>query len=143
MEDIFGIRITPAGLSLANYEGYLALARTQLDEEEFAAAWSEGKGMPLEKVIEHALSDVETAPTPALASEEVPTSARPAPLTRREQEVAALVARGYTNRRIAEELHLSERTVTTHVGKILKKLKVRSREQVAVRLSNEQPLNRS
>jgi DNA-binding NarL/FixJ family response regulator len=52
-------------------------------------------------------------------------------ITPREQEVAALVARGKTNRRIAEELHLSERTVATYVGRVLKKLGLRHRDGVA------------
>ena len=42
-----------------------------------------------------------------------------------------LVAREMTNRRIAEELVISERTVATHVHKILEKLNLRSRVQIA------------
>ena len=52
-------------------------------------------------------------------------------LTRREREVAALLARGLTNRRIAKELVLSERTVENHVRNFLKKLKLSSRSEVA------------
>lgn len=48
-------------------------------------------------------------------------------LSRREREVLALVARGWSNRRIAEHLFLSERTVARHVGNILAKLGVPSR----------------
>ncbi|MGW1783670.1 ATP-binding protein [Streptomyces sp. NPDC002143] len=53
------------------------------------------------------------------------------PLTRREQQVAALVARGMTNRRIAAELVLSPRTVDSHVDRILTKLVFSSRAQIA------------
>ena len=56
-------------------------------------------------------------------------------LTRREKEVAALVAQGLTNRQIASELVLSEHTVHRHVASILKKLDLHSREQVASRLA--------
>ena len=52
-------------------------------------------------------------------------------LTPREREVALLVARGLTNRRIASELSVSERTVENHVRKILKKLGLHSRAQIS------------
>ena len=52
----------------------------------------------------------------------------------REKEVAILVGRGLTNRRIASELFLSEHTVHHHVTNILKKLNLSSRQQVASHL---------
>jgi predicted ATPase/DNA-binding CsgD family transcriptional regulator len=52
-------------------------------------------------------------------------------LTRREAEVAALAARGLTNREIAAELVLSVRTVEVHVDRILTKLGFRTRTQLA------------
>jgi DNA-binding CsgD family transcriptional regulator len=55
-------------------------------------------------------------------------------LTRREREVAALVAQGRSNREIAEQLFLSERTVETHVSRILNKLDLTSRTQLAARV---------
>ena len=54
------------------------------------------------------------------------------PLTGREQEVAALVARGRSNRAIADELVISERTVEKHVANILARLELTSRTQLAV-----------
>ena len=56
--------------------------------------------------------------------------AKPA-LSRREREVAALVADGLTNREIAQRLFLSERTVDAHLEHIREKLAVNSRAQVA------------
>jgi DNA-binding NarL/FixJ family response regulator len=53
------------------------------------------------------------------------------PLTRREREVAALVTKGRSNREIAEHFVLSERTVETHVSRILNKLALTSRTQLA------------
>src|SRR6266545_5468985 len=53
-------------------------------------------------------------------------------LTRREKEVAALVAVGLTNREIAERLVISERTAEGHVEQIRNKLGLRARAQVAV-----------
>jgi non-specific serine/threonine protein kinase len=55
--------------------------------------------------------------------------------------VARLLARGLTNRRIAEELFLSERTVHRHVSNVLKKLGVSSREQVAAKMAERHPSN--
>jgi DNA-binding NarL/FixJ family response regulator len=52
-------------------------------------------------------------------------------LTPREQEVAALIAEGMSNRQIAARLHLSERTVENHVAHILTKLAFDSRARVA------------
>jgi predicted ATPase/DNA-binding CsgD family transcriptional regulator len=52
-------------------------------------------------------------------------------LTRREAEVAVLVARGLTNRDIAAQLFLSVRTVEVHVDRILTKLGFHTRTQVA------------
>ena len=57
--------------------------------------------------------------------------AQPEVLSRRELEVAALIGRGYTNRRIATELAITERTVENHVSNILHKLELRSRTQIA------------
>ena len=59
------------------------------------------------------------------------TSAETARLTRREREVAGLIAAGMSNRQIAEHLYLSERTAETHVQNILTKLGFSSRSQVA------------
>ncbi|HEV7663639.1 MAG TPA: helix-turn-helix transcriptional regulator [Chloroflexota bacterium] len=52
-------------------------------------------------------------------------------LSRRELQVARLIVHGASNRQIATLLVLSERTVDTHVGHILRKLQVASRAQIA------------
>jgi tetratricopeptide (TPR) repeat protein len=52
-------------------------------------------------------------------------------LTARERDVAALVARGLSNRDIGHTLYIGERTVETHVGNILGKLGYTSRAQIA------------
>jgi DNA-binding CsgD family transcriptional regulator len=51
-------------------------------------------------------------------------------LTAREREVAALIAQGNSNREIAEDLVVSERTVESHVSNIMFKLGVQSRRQI-------------
>jgi DNA-binding NarL/FixJ family response regulator len=55
----------------------------------------------------------------------------PAALTARETEVLALLAEGRTNRQLARELYISEKTVSVHVSNILAKLGVRSRTEAA------------
>ena len=56
-------------------------------------------------------------------------------LSRREREVAELVAAGLTNREIAQRLFLSERTIDGHVARILDKLDFRTRTQIATWMS--------
>jgi non-specific serine/threonine protein kinase len=56
-------------------------------------------------------------------------------LTLREREVATLVAQGLTNREIADQLVLSVRTVETHVDRILGKLNLHTRTQLAARMA--------
>lgn len=51
-------------------------------------------------------------------------------LTRREKEVAALAARGLSNREIADELCISETTVKKHMSNIFEKLNIDSREKL-------------
>ncbi|MGK2878398.1 MAG: response regulator [Solirubrobacterales bacterium] len=53
-------------------------------------------------------------------------------LTPRELEVFTLIARGLSNREIAEELVLSEATVKTHVKRVFRKLEIRDRVQAVV-----------
>ena len=60
------------------------------------------------------------------------------PLSEREFDVAQLIARGLTNRQIGQELIISERTVDTHVQNILSKLRLASRAQVAVWVTEAQ-----
>ncbi|WP_282214424.1 response regulator transcription factor [Microbacterium luteolum] len=68
-------------------------------------------------------------------TEEAPTRAN-SELTRRETEVAELVADGLSNREVAVSLHVSVRTVESHVGTILRKLGLRSRSGLARRLDS-------
>ena len=58
----------------------------------------------------------------------------PRMLTRRELQVMALVAQGFTNAQIAGELGITLGTVKWHLAGIYRKLKVRNRMQAALRL---------
>ncbi|MDG4865516.1 helix-turn-helix transcriptional regulator, partial [Streptomyces sp. T-3] len=57
-----------------------------------------------------------------------------AALTRREREVALLAAESLSNREIAERLVISKRTVDAHLERILAKLGIASRGEIAGRL---------
>jgi predicted ATPase/DNA-binding SARP family transcriptional activator/DNA-binding CsgD family transcriptional regulator len=117
------------------YGPYIDTARAQLDESVWEVAWAEGKAMTFEEAIEYALLE-ESSPNPVSpASKQLSAGAQPPNLTRREREVASLLAEGLTNRQIASELVISERTVDNHVSNIFKKLGLTSREQVAARLN--------
>ncbi|WP_163569781.1 response regulator transcription factor [Fodinicola feengrottensis] len=62
---------------------------------------------------------------------------RTGPLSRRQYEIAELISQGLMNREIAAVLHLSERTVETHVQHILTRLGFTNRSQIAAWLVAE------
>ena len=75
-----------------------------------------------------------TPPAPSDAALEMTEDE--SPLTRRETEVLQLIAKGYTNRQVADELSLSVRTVETHRANLMGKLGVTSRVEL-VRFAKE------
>ena len=134
MQEAYGVHVTAIARTILNHEARLAAARSQLEEEAWSRAWAQGKAMPLERAIEYVLSEEEEddSPAPVAVPEQQPPADGPTErLTRREREVALLVARGLPNRQIAQELSISERTVENHVHKILKKLGFSSRAGIA------------
>ena len=68
----------------------------------------------------------------AIAENSRTVVAEPERLTRREREVLELIAAGRSNKRIAFEIGISEKTVKTHVGHLLAKLGVTDRTQAAL-----------
>jgi DNA-binding CsgD family transcriptional regulator len=113
------------------YERWLATARQELGEELAAEALAEGSQMRLEQAIAYALAPYE----PAAATDRAPAAQQrrmaPDNLTPRQLEVAVLVARGLTNRQIAERLVVTEAGAAKHVEHILNKLGVGTRAQIA------------
>jgi predicted ATPase/DNA-binding SARP family transcriptional activator/DNA-binding CsgD family transcriptional regulator len=110
------------------HEPHLSAACTLLGDEVWEEMVAEGRTMSLEEATEYALHKE--------AYPQDPSATKPEDqLTPREQEVAALVARGLSNRQIAGELSISERTAANHVARILKKLGLHSRVQIAGRSS--------
>jgi predicted ATPase/DNA-binding SARP family transcriptional activator/DNA-binding CsgD family transcriptional regulator len=125
------IELPPLGRAATNYEGRLAEVRAELGEEAFDTAWEEGRAMPADEAARYALSEEGPTPSPGNKTADEAGLGEPTDaLTHREREIAELVACGLTNRRIASELCISERTVATHVGRIFKKLRVHSRERI-------------
>ena len=87
--------------------------------------------MPTEQAVAHALSQAESAsPSPPSPRPQRGARGDRCALTPREREVAALVARGLTNRQIAAELVITEGTAANHVEHILHKLGFRTRAQI-------------
>ncbi|MEV0201186.1 LuxR C-terminal-related transcriptional regulator [Nonomuraea sp. NPDC050691] len=100
--------------------------RRDLGDERFAAGFLRGSELTLDAAAAYALED---GPAPEAGdAEQEPGLA--ALLTRREREIAELVAQGLSNRQIAEELVIAQRTAENHVENILRKLGFTSRAQV-------------
>jgi predicted ATPase/DNA-binding NarL/FixJ family response regulator len=113
----------------AEHAALVERLRRALDARDFDAAWSNGQILTTAQAIAAALTTEESPPLPALQADN--DGANAARLTRRERQVAALLARGLTNRQIAEQLFNSERTIETHVQKIAGKLGFTRRTQIA------------
>ena len=96
--------------------------RQKLGNETFDVAFDKGQALTLDDALRLAGATGEPRPE-ALAPRTT--------LTRRENQVAALVAEGLTNKEIATKLTISPRTVDAHVDHILTKLGFRSRTQIA------------
>jgi predicted ATPase/DNA-binding NarL/FixJ family response regulator len=114
----------PAAAS-SQMEASLRHARASLGPTAADAAWAAGQQLPLEQALEEALASP-TNPTAISRASDNGTR-----LSTREREVALLVAEGLTNRDIAERLVVSERTAENHVARVLNRLGLRSRAQVA------------
>lgn len=101
--------------------------RTALGVGRFAVLAGEAARLDVDGAIAFALEPARRPGTGAAVSGDAGGS----PLSRREREVAVLIAQGMSNRAIAQTLVLSPRTVDRHVERILAKLAFTSRTQVA------------
>ena len=112
----------------ARHEQYEQRTRAVLGEWAYQAAFTRGERMPLDEAVAYALEEAH-APEPPSGEKTAPAPA--SPLTRREWQVAELLAQGLSNRDIAERLVIAQRTAEGHVENILAKLGATSRSQVA------------
>jgi non-specific serine/threonine protein kinase len=85
----------------------------------------------LDDTVAYALG---TRPGPSTSDAE--PAGRTLPLTRRESQVAELIAQGLSNRQIATQLFIPQRTVESHTENILRKLGLTSRAQVTRWVAN-------
>jgi predicted ATPase/DNA-binding CsgD family transcriptional regulator/tetratricopeptide (TPR) repeat protein len=113
----------------ASYEQAIVLARAELGEQAFAAAWTEGRLITPEQVLAAQGKAMIPTPMPAKPTAAPPTksSTSPAGLTAREVEVLRLIAQGWTDAQIAEQLVISPRTVNRHTTSLYSKLGISSR----------------
>jgi non-specific serine/threonine protein kinase len=119
----------PWPLERARVERSLQVAQGRLGSGASTVALAAGEVLRVERAVRVALDlldSLEASNPSSRAASEI--------LTAREQDVAELVARGLTNRAIAQALVISEGTVRAHVEHILNKLGVRSRREVAEHL---------
>jgi predicted ATPase/DNA-binding CsgD family transcriptional regulator len=118
---LIGTTITAFGPPLGTHRaGCQARVQAALGQPALAAAARQGRVATVAAAIASVLDEPPAAP-----------AAPAARLTGREQEIAALVATGLSNRAIAARLVISQRTVDGHVERILAKLGFTSRAQIA------------
>ncbi|WP_280345486.1 protein kinase domain-containing protein [Nocardia abscessus] len=103
--------------------------RRTLGARGFGAAFRQGQGMGMDAAVAYALGEQLPGKAPA--------AGKSAKLTKRERQVAELVARGLSNKQIAAELVISQRTAQGHVEHILTKLGFTSRAQIAAWIVKE------
>jgi non-specific serine/threonine protein kinase len=115
------------------HERSLALAVNALGQGKFDASYATGLGMTTDDAVAVALGERAPARRPSARRE------AKSPLTKREQEIAQLIAEDMTSREIANRLFISERTVDTHITNMLNKLGVNSRGAIARSLRLETP----
>ena len=118
------IPATPAGPLRAHHDEALRVARKALPGAVYRAAFAKGTAMDPAEAVAFALGE-QARPQPDAGR------ASPGQLTRRERDVAALVARGQSNGQIAASLVISVRTVETHIQHIMDKLGCSTRAQIA------------
>jgi predicted ATPase/DNA-binding CsgD family transcriptional regulator len=111
-----------------HHDTALARARATLPESEHRKALAKGTAMSQAEAVAFALGE---SSRPMARRGSTRAGASPGRLTRREQDVAILVARGMSNSKIASELVISARTVESHVQHIMDKLGFSSRAQIA------------
>jgi non-specific serine/threonine protein kinase len=113
------------------YDHLLNSLRDSLGEALFDEAQAAGAALPVQSAIDQALSPQLIPPGSESLSDEQAAKSQYGGLSRREREVVAWVTQGKTNREIAELMVVGGRTVETYITRILNKLGLNSRVQIA------------
>ncbi len=106
--------------------------RAEISGIQLAAAWVGGRALNLVDAVRLGAALLDRIPASGSGS-----SGRDARLTPRETQVAVLIAQGLTNRQIAEELVVAQRTVDTHVERMLARLSFTTRAQIAAWVASQ------
>lgn len=110
----------------------LAAARRLVGDQNAARLLAEGARLGVHDAVSSALTLAAAAETSSqLVGDQTVPERNGSPLTAREMQIADLIARGRSNRGIAEELVISPATAARHVANIFSKLGMSSRAQVA------------
>jgi non-specific serine/threonine protein kinase len=126
-EQLDGLGAPLAPADQLDFERDLARAKASLSAQAWATAHQQGRSLGLAKALSLALAGPPVQPT---LSEPVAVAAAAASvLSPRENEVTALIAQGLSNREIAAELVITEKTAANHIEHIMAKLNLRSRAQ--------------
>jgi predicted ATPase/DNA-binding CsgD family transcriptional regulator len=129
-------------------EGYhqrsAATAASTLGSARYADLHAAGAARPLTQIAALAIDGADVLPelSVAASADEDPGGRGGGVLTVREREIAVFVARGLSNREIAERLVISKRTVDAHVNHIFAKLGLSSRVQLTNWLGDRVPARR-
>jgi predicted ATPase/DNA-binding CsgD family transcriptional regulator len=123
-----GTSLATLGQLSGLHSAYLTAVRGALGDAAFEQAFQQGLAFSFEEAVAFALGEV-VSPTRDIPAD--PSAQRDDALTRREREIAELIARGLSNKEIASTLVIAQRTAEAHVGHILTKLGFTSRVQVA------------
>jgi predicted ATPase/DNA-binding CsgD family transcriptional regulator len=112
--------------------------REAIGSQAYEQAFAEGAAYSFEQAVSLALGEAPEGGDAATATRRGQSgSGGSGGLTRREREVAGLLAEGLSNKEIATRLVISQRTVETHVDHVLGKLGITSRAQVASWVAEE------
>jgi DNA-binding CsgD family transcriptional regulator len=125
LKGLTGSALADRGVFRGYHERCEDAARTSLGDAAYAAAFNDGASLTLAEAIRCALDE------PREQHRTIASGRGPGALTRRERQIAGLVAQGLTNKDIAARLAIRLRTAESHIEHILNKLGFTNRTQIA------------